>query len=92
MHAEESGHFRGGGDGQMGVLSIGKLVAGQEAYYDLQVAHGRDDYYSGRNEAPGRWTGAAAARLGLAGEVGSAGVAALLEGRDPSTGETRRRA
>jgi hypothetical protein len=54
MQAEKSGHFRGGGDDQMGVLSIGKLVAGQEAYYDLQVAHGRDDYCSGRGEAPGR--------------------------------------
>jgi conjugative relaxase-like TrwC/TraI family protein len=74
----------------VGVLSIGKLVAGQEAYYDLQVAHGRDDYYSGRGEAPGRWTGAAAARLGLAGRVDAAGFAGLLEGRDPSTGETLR--
>jgi conjugative relaxase-like TrwC/TraI family protein len=72
------------------VLSIGKLVAGQEAYYDLQVAQGGDDYYAGRGEAPGRWTGAAAGAVGLSGQVDSAGFSALLEGRHPGTGETLR--
>jgi TrwC relaxase len=42
------------------VLSIGKLVAGQERYYEQQVARGRDDYYAGRGEAEGRWMGAGA--------------------------------
>src|SRR3954453_7704771 len=72
------------------MLSIGKLVAGQEAYYDLQVAHGRDDYYAGRGEAQGRWVGSAAGQLGLSGQVDGAGFSALLEGRDPGTGERLR--
>jgi len=37
------------------MLSIGKIRAGQEAYYSRQVAAGRDDYYSGKGEAPGEW-------------------------------------
>ena len=40
------------------VLSIGKLTVEQSRYYERQVAQGRDDYYSGRGESPGRWTGA----------------------------------
>ena len=40
------------------VLSIGKLVHGQERYYERTVAQGGDDYYSGRGEAPGEWVGA----------------------------------
>ena len=47
------------------MLSIGKLALGQQAYYAKQVAQGRDDYYSGRGEAPGEWAGAGAAALGL---------------------------
>ena len=46
------------------VLSIGKLAAGQARYYERQVAHGRDDYYSGRGEAPGDGRVAARRRSG----------------------------
>ena len=40
--------------GQAAVLSIGKLTVEQSRYYERQVAQGRDDYYSGRGESPGR--------------------------------------
>jgi conjugative relaxase-like TrwC/TraI family protein len=73
------------------VLSIGKLTLEQSRYYERQVAQGRDDYYSGRGEAPGRWAGRAAGALGLGGEVDADGFAALMEGRDPGTGERLRR-
>jgi conjugative relaxase-like TrwC/TraI family protein len=66
------------------VLSIGKLAAGQASYYERQVAQGRDDYYSGRGEAPGEWAGRAAAALGLSGRVAAAQFNALMAGRDPS--------
>lgn len=69
------------------VLSIGKLTAAQTGYYERQVAQGLDDYYSGRGEAAGEWMGAGAALLGLAGEVGEEGFAALMDGLDPGTGE-----
>jgi conjugative relaxase-like TrwC/TraI family protein len=69
------------------VLSIGKLVAGQERYYEQQVARGADDYYSGRGEVEGRWMGAGAAALGLDGEVEAEAFGALIAGRDPSSGE-----
>jgi conjugative relaxase-like TrwC/TraI family protein len=64
-------------------LSIGKLALGQQAYYEKQVAQGRDDYYTGRGEAAGEWAGAGAAELGLEGQVEAGQFSALLEGRDP---------
>ena len=36
-------------------------------YYERQVAQGRDDYYSGRGESPGRWTGSGAETLRVGG-------------------------
>ncbi len=71
---------------------IGKLALGQQAYYAKQVAQGRDDYYSGRGEAPGEWAGAGAAALGLGGRVEAGQFSALLKGRDPRAPETPLRA
>jgi conjugative relaxase-like TrwC/TraI family protein len=73
------------------VLSIGKLTVEQSRYYERQVAQGRDDYYSGRGESPGRWTGRGGEILGLGGEVDADGFIALMEGRHPGTGERLRR-
>ena len=73
------------------MLSIGKLTVEQSRYYERQVAQGRDDYYSGRGESPGRWTGGGAEHLRLGGRVDDAGFMALMEGRDPSTGERLKR-
>jgi hypothetical protein len=44
------------------MLTIGKLGAGQEAYYLEKAADGAEDYYSGEGEAPGRWTGEGSSR------------------------------
>jgi conjugative relaxase-like TrwC/TraI family protein len=73
------------------VLSIGKLTVEQSRYYERQVAQGRDDYYSGRGESPGRWTGAGTESLQLGGRVDDDGFMALMDGRDPTTGERLRR-
>ncbi len=73
------------------MLSIGKLTLEQSRYYERQVAQGRDDYYSGRGESPGRWTGRGGEVLGLAGEVDKDGFAALMEGRHPGTRERLKR-
>jgi conjugative relaxase-like TrwC/TraI family protein len=73
------------------VLSIGKLTLEQSRYYERQVAQGRDDYYSGRGEAPGRWAGRAGQMLGLTGDVDEDGFVALMEGRHPGTGERLKR-
>jgi conjugative relaxase-like TrwC/TraI family protein len=73
------------------VLSIGKLTVEQSRYYERQVAQGRDDYYSGRGESPGRWTGSGAESTGVGGRVDDDGFMALMEGRDPGTGERLRR-
>jgi hypothetical protein len=35
------------------MLSVAKLAAGQEAYYEQQVASGLEDYLAGRGESPG---------------------------------------
>jgi hypothetical protein len=73
------------------VLSIGKLTVEQSRYYERQVAQGRDDYYSGRGEAPGRWAGRAGGTLGLSGEVDGDGFVALMGGRHPGTGKRLKR-
>ncbi len=73
------------------MLSIGKLTVEQSRYYERQVAQGRDDYYSGRGESPGRWTGAGAETIGLSGRVDDDGFMALMDGRDPGTGERLKR-
>ena len=68
------------------MLSIGKLGRGQENYYLATVAKGIEDYYTGSGEAPGEWTGAAAARLGLSGEVDAEALRQILGGVDPRRG------
>ena len=69
------------------MLSIGKINAANRNYHQLQVADGREDYYAGHGEAPGRWAGRVAAELGLSGELTREGHAALVDGRDPATDE-----
>ena len=54
------------------MLSIGKLSPGRADYYLDTVAKGAEEYYLGSGEAPGRWIGRGAERLGLTGEVGGA--------------------
>jgi conjugative relaxase-like TrwC/TraI family protein len=75
------------------MLTIEKLAAGPTAgrYYVDQVAQGREDYYAGEGEAPGEWIGSGAASLGLEGAVSDQGVARLLNGESPATGELLRR-
>ena len=70
------------------MLTIGKLGAGQEAYYLDKVAQGTEDYYSGEGEGEGRWTGDAAAELGLEGDVGADQLTAMLTGGNPADGST----
>ena len=74
------------------MLSIGKLTVEQSRYYERQVAQGRDDYYSGRGESPGRWTGGGAETpaSSAAGSM-TTGFMALMDGRDPGTGERLKR-
>jgi hypothetical protein len=73
------------------VLSVGKLTVEQSRYYERQLAQGRDDYYSGRGESPGRWTRAGTESLQLGGQVDDDGFMALMDGRDPGTGERLKR-
>lgn len=61
------------------MLSIGRMGAGQGAYYLEAVARGAEDYYLGAGEAPGRWLGAGATLLGLSGEVGGERFSELFD-------------
>jgi hypothetical protein len=72
------------------VVSLGKLTAGHEEYYEREVAGGAEDYYAMRGEAAGEWVGSGAQALGLDGTAAGAQLRALLEGRDPGTGEMLR--
>jgi conjugative relaxase-like TrwC/TraI family protein len=67
------------------VLSIGKVGGGQgdPRYYIDTVAQGKDDYYTHRGEAQGRWEGRGAHDRGLIGGVVDEQFLNLLT--DPST-------
>jgi conjugative relaxase-like TrwC/TraI family protein len=67
----------------VGVTKIGARTAN---YWINAVAEGGDDYYTKPGEAPGHWLGELSGRLGLDGEVDAAAYAAVLAGKDPSTG------
>jgi conjugative relaxase-like TrwC/TraI family protein len=71
------------------VLTIGKLGASpdQLGYYEQQVAQGMEDYFSGRGEAPGRWVGAGARAVGVAGQVDRDGFMRAMHGCDRRSGE-----
>jgi conjugative relaxase-like TrwC/TraI family protein len=73
------------------VVSIGKIAVGQHAYYEQQVAQGADDYYTGRGEVPGEWSGAGAQALGLTGRVSGGQFNALVAGMDPRDPSVRMR-
>jgi conjugative relaxase-like TrwC/TraI family protein len=73
------------------VVSIGKIAVGQHAYYEQQVAQGADDYYTGRGEVPGEWSGAGAQALGLSGRVSGGQFNALVAGMDPRDPSVRLR-
>ena len=51
------------------LLAIAKLTPGQEGYYERSVAPALDDYYAGRGESPGIWTGRGSALLELEGAL-----------------------
>lgn len=84
--AEERGGFSRG-SGWLVVASIAPLAKGEGDYYTRSVSQGAEDYYAGRGEVPGRWLGAAAVSLGLAGTVRDGAFKAMLEGVNPATGE-----
>jgi conjugative relaxase-like TrwC/TraI family protein len=78
----------GGEEGSGGVVAdIAKLSVGREAYYTRELATDHEAYLSGHGESPGRWYGAGASSLGLAGEASPAGFRQMFEGRHPDTGE-----
>lgn len=66
------------------MLCIGRIAAGPQAarYYTDQVALGREDYYAGEGETPGRWMGTAAGSLGLDCRVDVGQLEHLLAGAD----------
>jgi conjugative relaxase-like TrwC/TraI family protein len=65
------------------VLSVAKLTPGKERYYERSVADGLDDYYAGRGESPGVWTGRGARALGLEGIVQKGELGRLIRGKHP---------
>lgn len=68
------------------MLSIGKVAVGGEDYYLATTASGRD-HLEGLVEPDGRWLGAGAVSLGLAGRAETRDVRRLLRGREPSSGD-----
>ena len=64
------------------------LTALTDAEYLISsVALSIDEYYAGVGESPGVWVGRWAVGLGLSGVVEADQLRALVDGRDPTTGE-----
>jgi conjugative relaxase-like TrwC/TraI family protein len=55
-------------------------------YYLEVVANSRDDYYTGRGEAPGVWLGGGTAALGLFGRVDPEDYLSVMYGQRPDAG------
>jgi hypothetical protein len=70
-------------------LGVTPLRVGQEAYWLDQIARDRCEYYSGKGESPGWWTGSLAEQAGLGGVAEDEAVRRLFAGQDPITGEQR---
>ena len=68
------------------VMSRGALSAARAARYYAEK-YSVDDYYSEGQQVAGEWFGKGAVALGLTGAVASQDFRAVLEGRDPQTGE-----
>jgi len=69
------------------MLSIAKLTASRAEYYLEQVHAGADEYYTADQAEPGHWTGKAAGRLGLAGQVSPEAFRRVLDALHPESGE-----
>jgi conjugative relaxase-like TrwC/TraI family protein len=69
------------------MVGITKVQRANASYWIEAVAEGGEDYYEKPGEAPGQWLGGLAAELGLGGQIDKAAYAAILEGRDPESGE-----
>ena len=69
-------------------MGLAKMAPDGWRYYAEEVGLGREDYFAGHGEEPGRWTGRGAEALGLAGEVSPEQLSKLFgEGRHPLTGD-----
>lgn len=69
------------------MVGVTKIQRGNADYWLNAVAQGGDDYYTKPGEAPGEWVGELADELGLSGQVDAEAYAAILEGRDPLSGD-----
>jgi conjugative relaxase-like TrwC/TraI family protein len=71
------------------VADIRRLTLAQEKYYTRHLAKSREEYYSGRGEAPGRWAGPGLHTLGLAegDRVSPEAFTRIFTGHDPHTGK-----
>jgi conjugative relaxase-like TrwC/TraI family protein len=71
---------------------LAKLAVGRSAYYTREIARNREEYLSGKGEAPGIYHGGSARALGLEGECSPEAFKRLFAWQDPRTGEQLGRA
>jgi conjugative relaxase-like TrwC/TraI family protein len=69
------------------MMGLAKMAPDGWRYYAEEVGLGREDYFAGHGEEPGRWVGRGTEALGLTGEVTPEQLSKLFgEGCDPGTG------
>lgn len=69
------------------MMGLAKMAPDGWRHYAEEVSLGREDYFAGHGEEPGRWVGRGAEALGLLGVVSPEQLSKLFgEGRHPMTG------
>ncbi len=77
----------GAGGSERQMMGLAKMAPDGWRYYAEEVGLGREDYFAGHGEEPGRWIGRGAEALGLMGEVTPEQLSGLFgEGCHPGTG------
>ena len=71
---------------------LAKLAVGRAGYYLKEIARNREEYLSGKGEAPGVFHGGSARALGLDGECSPEAFKRLFAWQDPRSGEQLGRA
>ena len=73
--------------GMLGRVRMLTIRAAKGSDYYERAEFARDDYYAERGQVRGVWAGRGAASIGLFGAAGEGQMGALLDGRDPISGE-----
>lgn len=75
----------------MSAILVKSFVGQAEAYFEKELTHERETYYSEKSTGTGQWAGKGAEALGLKGEIKKEDFSRISRGINPATGKRFRR-